>query len=47
MLDLSNSTHTNSSKTPRLENSLAESFRLLSLLKITNNEESVLLEKLK
>ena len=47
MLDLSNSTHTNSSKTPRLENSLASSFRLLSMLKNTNSEESILFERLK
>ena len=38
MLDLSVSTQNISTHSKRLENTIAESFRLLSLLKITHND---------
>lgn len=48
MLELSSSTHTDSSNTHRMDNTLLSSFRLLSMLKFTNiSEESMLIQKLK
>jgi hypothetical protein len=47
MLELSTSAHSNTTNDHRLENSLAESFRLLSMLKFTSNDESVMLERLR
>ena len=48
MLELSSSTHTDSSNTRMMDNSLISSFRLLSMLKFTNtSEESMLIQKLK